>query len=66
MFEDGLSLSSDDSKHIGTLTKYDYDVHYNQHGDDDRGNADTDYDTICTENVIAESRVKFTTYVSHK
>jgi len=65
-FEDGLSLSSDDSKHVGSLTKYAYDIHYEQHGDDDRYKADTDYDTICNENMLDDSRVKFTTCVSYK
>jgi hypothetical protein len=61
----GLCLLSDGSKHDGSLTKSADYVHYDQQGDEDRCNAGCDYDTICTENSMDDSGIKFTTYVSH-
>jgi len=64
-FDVVLSLSSDVSNHYGTTSKFDDLAHYNKHSDDNRCNADSDYDTICDENATDDSGVKFSTYVSH-
>lgn len=61
----GLRLLSDGSKHDGSLSKSADDVYYNQHGDEDRCEAGCDYDTICDENSMDDSGVKFATYVLH-
>jgi len=65
MVGNGLCLLSDGSKHDGSLSKSVDDVHYDHQGDEERCDAGCDYDTICDENSMDDSGVKFATYALH-
>ena len=65
MVGNGLCLLSDGSKHAGLSSKCADYVHYNHQGDEDRCDAGCYYDTICAENSMDDSGVKFSTYVLH-